>query len=55
MVTWTFNDGHGNTSTANQTVVITGLTFEGFKSPIGTVSNLCTSPVIAKQGSVLPS
>jgi hypothetical protein len=54
-VHWTFNDGNGNTSTANQTVIVGGgLTFQGFYSPIGTVSNLCASPVIVNQGSVLP-
>jgi hypothetical protein len=53
-VHWSFNDGNGNTSTANQTVNMGGLTFTGFYSPIGTVSNLCTAPVIVNQGSVLP-
>jgi hypothetical protein len=53
-VVWRFNDGNGNTSTATQNVVMAGLTFKGFYSPVGTVSNLCTAPVQANQGSVLP-
>jgi hypothetical protein len=54
IVHWTFSDGHGNTNTANQTVIVTGITFQGFYSPIGAVSNACTSPVIINQGSVSP-
>jgi len=54
VVTWTFSDGNGNSTTANQNVTLTGLTFKGFYSPIGTVSNLCTSPVVINQGSVAP-
>ncbi len=54
VVTWTFNDGNGNSSTATQNVVITGLTFKGFYSPIGLVNNLCTTPVQVNQGSVVP-
>jgi len=53
-VVWRFNDGNGNTSTATQNVVVAGLTFKGFYSPIGTVSNLCTAPVVINQGSVSP-
>jgi hypothetical protein len=52
-VTWRFSDGN-NTSTATQNVVIAGLAFKGFYSPISTVSNLCTAPVVVNQGSVLP-
>ena len=61
-VHWTFTDGHGNTSTATQTVIVTGLTFQGFYPPIGTVDNVCITPqtvdlgppTIRQQGSVLP-
>jgi hypothetical protein len=53
-VHWSFNDGNGNTSTANQTVNMGGLSFAGFYSPIGTVSNACTAPVVQQQGAVLP-
>jgi hypothetical protein len=53
VVTWRFSDGN-NTSTATQNVVIAGLAFKGFYSPISTVSNLCTAPVVVNQGSVLP-
>lgn len=53
-ITWTFNDGNGNTSTATQRVIVTGLTFKGFYSPIGTVNNACTSALNVKQGSVVP-
>jgi hypothetical protein len=53
-VHWTFSDGNGNSSTANQTVNMGSLNFTGFYSPISTVSNLCTAPVVVNQGSVLP-
>jgi len=55
-VVWRFNDGNGNTSTATQNVVIAGLTFKGFYSPIGTVSNACTGSTLVSvnQGSVVP-
>jgi len=46
VVTWTFNDGNGNTSTATQTVVIKGLTFDGFYSPINGVGGSYASPVL---------
>jgi hypothetical protein len=53
-VIWTFNDGNGNSTTATQNVTVAGLTFKGFYSPIGTVSNLCSAPVVINQGSVAP-
>jgi hypothetical protein len=34
-VTWTFDDGNGNTTTANQSITISTLSFMGFYSPIG--------------------
>lgn len=54
-VTWTFTDAAGNATNVVQAVVST-ITFKGFYSPIGTVSNSCTPPsVVAKnQGSVIP-
>jgi hypothetical protein len=55
VVTWTFNDGHGNTSIANQTVIIPGLTFHGFYSPIGGTDGSCGSPLrTANLGNNLP-
>jgi hypothetical protein len=54
VVHWTFSDGNGNSTTANQTVIVTGLGFQGFYSPIGTVANTCTTPVVVNQGSVEP-
>jgi hypothetical protein len=53
-VIWTFSDGNGNSTTATQNVTLTGLTFKGFYSPISTVSNLCSAPVVINQGSVTP-
>jgi hypothetical protein len=54
-VQWTFSDGHGNTSTANQTVVVSGLTFLGFYSPIGGTNGTCSSPLrTINQGSNIP-
>ena len=35
LVTWTFTDAAGNFSTATQTVILDGLEFDGFESPIG--------------------
>jgi hypothetical protein len=54
VVTWTFNDGNGNTSTATQTVNVTGLTFKGFYTPINTVSNTITTAVSANWGRTIP-
>ncbi len=54
VVTWTFNDGNGNSSTANQTVVVTSLTFKGFYSPVGTVNNTINNPVTRTAGASFP-
>ncbi len=55
IVTWTFNDGHGNITTANQKVVLGGLTFSGFYSPIGGTGGTCSAPLItSKLGSITP-
>ncbi len=55
LVTWTFTDSYGNVATATQKVIVTGLTFEGFYSPIGGVNGTCSTPfTTSKQGSVLP-
>jgi hypothetical protein len=55
LVVWTFNDGNGNTSTATQKVIIAGLTFHGFFSPIGGTGGTCSSPLrTANVGNTLP-
>ena len=55
IVYWTFNDGNGNTSTAIQKVIVTGLTFHGFYSPIGGTGGSCGSPLrTVNQGGNLP-
>jgi hypothetical protein len=56
VVTWTFKDGNGNTSTATQTVTLKGLDFDGFYSPIGGTGGSYYSPqlVNVKCGSVVP-
>lgn len=55
-VVWTFNDGRGNTSTANQKVVISGLTFVGFYAPLAAPNGgTCLIPAkVVKLGSVVP-
>lgn len=54
-VYWTFNDGNGNTSTAVQTVIVKGLKFEGFESPISGVGGSCASPLRSiTKGSKIP-
>jgi hypothetical protein len=45
VVTWSFSDGNGNTSTATQTVVVTGLEFHGFYPPINGTGGSCSSPI----------
>lgn len=45
IVTWTFNDGNGNSSTASQTVTLAGLTFTGFYSPINGTGGSWDSPL----------
>jgi hypothetical protein len=55
VVTWTFNDGNGNTTTATQNVILGGLTFKGFYPPIGGTGGTCDQPVVtANKGSVVP-
>jgi hypothetical protein len=55
VVTWTFNDGNGNTTTATQNVTLGGLTFKGFYAPIGGAGGTCDQPVVtANKGSVVP-
>jgi hypothetical protein len=54
VVTWTFNDGNGNSTSANQTVVVTSLTFKGFYSPVGTANNTIINPVTRTAGASFP-
>jgi hypothetical protein len=55
VVTWTFSDGNGNTTTANQNIILTGLTFSGFFSPIAGTGGTCSSPLrTINQGSIIP-
>lgn len=55
VVTWTFSDGNGNTTTANQNIIITGLTFSGFFSPIAGTGGTCSSPLrTINEGSIIP-
>jgi hypothetical protein len=53
---WTFTDGNGNKTTANQNIIVTGLTFAGFYSPVGGTNGTCQQPLTsANLGSVLPT
>ena len=54
VVTWTFNDGNGNISSQTQTVNITGLTFQGFYSPVSTVNNSIATAVSRTAGASFP-
>lgn len=55
VVTWTFNDGNGNSTTANQNIVVTGLSFQGFYSPVAGTGGSCSSPLVTQNGgSILP-
>jgi hypothetical protein len=55
VITWTFNDGNGNVATADQTVIVTGLTFAGFYSPINGTGGSCSTPLVTKApSSTLP-
>jgi hypothetical protein len=55
IVTWRFDDGNGNVSTANQRVIITGPTITGFYSPIGGNGGTCSKAfVTVNGGSILP-
>lgn len=55
VVTWTFNDGNGNVTTATQNVNVTGLSFSGFYAPISGTGGSCAIPLRnIKQGSNIP-
>jgi hypothetical protein len=58
VITWTFTDGNGNKTTANQTIIVTGgLTFAGFYSPVGGTGGGCSQPpplLTQNGGSILP-
>jgi hypothetical protein len=55
VVTWTFNDGHGNSTTATQNVTLSSLNFSGFYSPISGTNGSCSAPVRAiNAGSNIP-
>jgi hypothetical protein len=55
VITWTFDDHHGNVSSATQNVIVGGLTFAGFYPPIGTLGGTCTSNLVTvNRGSILP-
>lgn len=47
-VQWTFTDAAGNSSTAYQTGIVTGLTFKGFYAPINGSGGTCATPLITK-------
>ena len=55
VVTWTFDDHNGNKTTATQRIIISGLTFTGFYSPIAAINGTCQAPArTINQGSVNP-
>jgi hypothetical protein len=55
VVTWTFDDGNGNKTTANQNITISPLTFAGFYSPINGTNGTCAAPLrTINQGSIVP-
>jgi HYR domain len=55
IIVWTFNDGHGNTSTATQRVIVNGPVFHGFYAPISGTGGTCSSPLrTATLGNNLP-
>ncbi len=53
-VVWTFNDGNGNSSTANQTVIIAGAQFIGPDSPLSPQNSNCATPFSAKKRTTIP-
>jgi hypothetical protein len=56
VITWTFTDGNGNKTTAKQNIIVTGLSFAGFYSPVGGTNGTCQQPLAsANLGSVLPT
>ncbi len=48
IVYWTFDDGNGNATVASQKVIVPGITFKGFYSPIGGTGGTCAAPLIIK-------
>ena len=55
-VHWTFDDGNGNVTTADQKVIVNGLTFYGFYSPVGGTGGTCNKPLLTvNQGSKVPT
>jgi hypothetical protein len=54
VVQWTFTDASGNSTTVYQTGIVARLGFTGFYSPIGTVSNTCSTAVSANWGRTIP-
>lgn len=48
IIYWTFNDGNGNATFASQKVIVPGITFKGFYSPIGGTGGTCAAPLIIK-------
>jgi hypothetical protein len=55
VITWTFDDGNGNTVTATQRVIVTGLVFHGFYPPINGTGGSCSAPLrTAQAGNNLP-
>jgi hypothetical protein len=55
VVTWSFSDGNGNTTTAKQNIILSGLSFAGFYSPVGGTGGTCSSPLTtANRGNSLP-
>ena len=54
-IIWTFDDGNGNTSTATQKVIVSGITFTGFNAPINGTGGTCSAPLVIKSpSSTLP-
>ena len=54
-VTWTFDDGNGNKTTADQSVTISAMSFLGFYAPIAGTKGTCESPLrTVNQGSIVP-
>jgi hypothetical protein len=55
VVTWTFDDGNGNKTTADQSITISGLSFVGFYAPISGTNGTCAVPLrTINQGSIIP-
>jgi hypothetical protein len=55
LVHWTFDDGNGNSSTVEQTVIVAGLTFNGFYSPISGTGGSCAAPLRTSNcGNIIP-